>query len=65
MVTAKAGDLILAHSLIFHTGGVNISPNVRQAVIARFKHKDCDTIGKDGYTDLWREWAGLQALVGQ
>lgn len=63
MVTANAGDLILAHCLIYHTGGINISPNVRQAVIARFKHKECDTIGKDGYADLWREWPGLQAVV--
>jgi hypothetical protein len=63
MVTANAGDLILAHNLIFHTGGVNSSPNVRHAVIARFKHKDCDTIGKDGYTDLWREWSGVQDVL--
>ncbi len=63
MVTANAGDLILAHSLIFHTGGVNISPKVRQAVIARFKHKESDTIGKDGYADLWREWPGVHDVL--
>lgn len=63
MITANAGDLILAHSMIFHTGGVNTSPNVRQAVIARFKHKDNDAIGKDGYTDLWREYPGVHEVL--
>src|SRR5690606_33116584 len=33
MVTAKAGDLIIAHHQLFHTGGPNASPNVRYAVI--------------------------------
>jgi hypothetical protein len=63
MVTAHAGDLILAHSLIFHTGGANLSPNVRHAVIARFKHKENDAIGKAGYTDLWREWPGVHQVL--
>ncbi|NJN84688.1 MAG: hypothetical protein HC802_21970 [Caldilineaceae bacterium] len=63
MLTANAGDLILAHSLIYHTGGINTSPNVRHAVIARFRHKECDAIGKEGYTDLWREWPGVHEVV--
>lgn len=47
MLTAKAGDLILAHHQIFHAGGPNVSPNVRYAVISRLRHKDCDEVGYD------------------
>ncbi len=63
MLTAKAGDLILAHHQIFHTGGPNASPNVRHAVISRLQHKDVDTIGHDAYTDIWREWPGVQEVL--
>lgn len=63
MVTGKAGDFVIAHSQMFHTGGPNASPNVRYATIARLKHKDCDTIGKDGYTDIWREWPGVHDVL--
>lgn len=62
MVTGKAGDLILAHHQIYHAGGYNLSPSVRHAVIARLRHKECDAIGSDAYTDIWREWEGLADL---
>lgn len=63
MVTGKAGDLILAHCLMFHTGGPNSSPNVRHAVISRLRHKQVEDIGKAGYTDLWREWPGVREVM--
>lgn len=63
MVTANAGDLILAHHQIFHTGGPNTSPNVRQAVIARLQHKDVQEIKYDAYKDIWREWPGMQPVL--
>ena len=63
MLTAHAGDLILAHHQIFHTGGPNASPNVRHAVIARLQHKDVDAIGYDAYTDIWREWPGVRDVL--
>ncbi len=63
MLMAKAGDLILAHHQIFHTGGPNASPNVRQAVISRLRHKDCDEVGYDAYTNIWREWPGIRAVL--
>lgn len=63
MVTARAGDLVLAHHQIFHTGGPNSSPNVRQAVIARLRHKDVDENEYDVYADIWREWPGISEAV--
>lgn len=66
MVTGKAGDLILAHHQILHTGGPNASPNVRHAVIARLRHKDAGDIKYAAYTDIWREWPGIsEAVLGQ
>ncbi|MEM7534163.1 MAG: hypothetical protein AAF639_18425 [Chloroflexota bacterium] len=64
MITAKAGDLILAHHQIFHAACANAAADVRLAVIARLRHKNCDEIGKDAYTNIWREWPGVQALTG-
>jgi len=63
MVTAEAGDLILAHCLMFHTGGPNASPNVRQAVICRLRHKEVEGNEKAGYTDIWREWPGIREAM--
>ena len=66
MVTGRAGDLVLAHHQIVHTGGPNASPNVRHAVKARLRHKDTGDIKYDAYTDIWREWPGIsEAVLGQ
>ena len=63
MITANAGDLILAHHQIFHGACSNAAPDVRLAVITRLRHKDVEAVGYDAYTDIWREWSGLQELV--
>lgn len=63
MVTAKAGDLILAHHLMIHAGGPNSSPNIRQAVITRLRHKEIEETGYAAYTDMWREWPGVAEAV--
>lgn len=63
MVTAYAGDLILARHQMLHTGGPNASPNGRHAVIARLRHKDVAEINDDAYTDVWREWPGMAEVV--
>jgi hypothetical protein len=65
MVTGRAGDFILAHHLMVHTGGPNASPNVRYATIARLKHKDCDENGVGVYTDIWREWPGVTDVLSE
>lgn len=63
MVTGKAGDLVIAHHAMYHTGGVNVSPNVRLATIARLKHVECEKNGVDAYLDIWREWPGVHDVL--
>ena len=63
MITGNAGDLIIAHHQVVHGACLNASPNVRLATITRLKHKDTDKIGKDAYTDIWREWSGVREVL--
>ena len=61
--TVEAGDVVFAHHMMVHTGGPNISPNIRYAVIFRPKHVQIEEIGFDAYTDIWREWDGVRDVV--
>lgn len=63
MVTGNAGDLIIAHHQMIHTGGPNASPNIRYAAIARLRHIDCDKNGNDGFQDIWREFPCVREAV--
>jgi hypothetical protein len=62
-ITGEPGDAILAHHQIVHTAAPNASSHIRYATIFRLRHKDCDEIGHDAYTDIWREWPGIQAAL--
>lgn len=62
-VTANAGDLIIGHHAMIHTGGPNASPDVRLAVIARPRHVDVDKLGNDAYLDIWAEWPGVHDVL--
>jgi hypothetical protein len=63
MITGKAGDLILAHHQIYHDACPNVSPNIRLAVIARLQHKECAQNEYAAFTDIWREWPGVQETL--
>ena len=63
MVTGKAGDFVIAHHQLMHTGGPNTSPNIRYATIARLQHKDCKQNEYEAFTDIWREWPGVREAV--
>lgn len=63
MVTGKAGDLVIAHHQVVHGACPNASSDVRLATITRLRHKDIEEIGRDAYTDIWREWPGLQNVL--
>ena len=63
MLTGRAGDVFLCHHLIQHTGGPNLSPHVRHAVISRIKHRNVDELDLGGFTDMWREWEGVADLT--
>ena len=62
-VTGNAGDLIIGHHAMIHTGGPNASPDVRLAVIARPRHVDVDKLGNDAYLDIWAEWPGVHDVL--
>ena len=63
MVTGNAGDLIIAHHQMIHTGGPNASPNIRYAAIARLRHIDCDKNGNDCFLDIWREFPCVREAI--
>ena len=65
MITAKAGDLVIAHHALMHSACANASPDVRLAVIARLGHKDVAELGPDAYLDIWREWPGVQEILAE
>lgn len=54
---AKAGDLILWHCFLCHTGSANISQRPRQAVFSRWHHQDRENMRWDIAEDLWKYWA--------
>jgi len=62
MIQGQPGDVVLTHHQLVHTAAPNASPHVRYAAIFRLHHKACSEIGRDAYTDIWREWPGIQAL---
>ncbi|NKB72502.1 MAG: hypothetical protein GKR89_35950 [Candidatus Latescibacteria bacterium] len=63
MVTARAGDLVLAHHALMHGACPNESPDVRLAAIARLSHVDVEELGPDAYLDIWREWPGVRRVL--
>jgi hypothetical protein len=62
-VTGKAGDVVIAHHLLQHTAAPNLSPFIRYAAIFRVNSIDVQDVGTDAYTDIWREWHGVRAVV--
>jgi hypothetical protein len=65
MITGQAGDLVLAHHQVIHTGGPNTSPDIRYAAIARLRHVDCADNGNDGFLDIWREFPGVREVMDE
>ena len=60
-VRGRAGDAVLCHYQLAHTGGANASPHIRYAVYFRLKVKGHDRRRWECLTDVWREWPGLRA----
>lgn len=61
-VVGDAGTVVLWHNKLVHTGGVNLSPDVRVASISRFRRRDFDEIKRDAADKLWKYWPGLDGL---
>jgi len=60
-VTAKAGDITLAHYLLGHGTAPNLSPNIRYTVYFRVYHKDHDSA--QSAVSPWRDFPGLVARL--
>jgi ectoine hydroxylase-related dioxygenase (phytanoyl-CoA dioxygenase family) len=55
----RAGDLVLAHYQLGHTGAPNLSAHVRYAVFFRLYHEHHDADALDILADIWREFPSL------
>lgn len=62
-ITGRAGDAVITHHQLVHTAAPNASPHIRYAAIFRLRHTLCEEVGKDAYTDIWREWPGVRAAL--
>ena len=52
-----AGDLILWHAFLCHTGSANVGLRPRQAVFSRWHRSDREEMRYDISEDLWKYWA--------
>jgi hypothetical protein len=64
-ITGRAGDAVITHHQIVHSAAPNASPHIRYAAIFRLRHALCEQVGKDAYTDIWREWPGVRAAMDE
>ncbi|MCX5662949.1 MAG: hypothetical protein NTW19_24965 [Planctomycetota bacterium] len=55
--TARAGDVILWHAFLVHSGSMNIRNSPRVGFFSRFWHRDQEAIKYDVPKDLWKYWA--------
>jgi len=55
----QAGDAILWHGQLFHTGSKNINRNIRMALIGRFSRKDANDIRFETCDEEWAHWEGI------
>lgn len=59
-VTAEPGDIVLAHYLLAHGVGPNVSPNVRYAIFFRLTHVDHERQKWESMMDPWLQWEGMK-----
>lgn len=62
-ITGRAGDAVIVHHQVVHTAAPNASPHIRYAAIFRLRHALCEQIGREAYTDIWREWPGVREAL--
>ena len=60
-ITARAGDIVLAHYLLAHGVAPNSSPHVRYAVFFRLTHVDHARQKWDSMADPWLQWEGIES----
>ena len=62
-IVGKAGDVVLTHHQLVHTAAPNAAADIRYAAIFRLRHVDVEENGYDAYTDIWKEWPGIQEAI--
>jgi hypothetical protein len=62
-ITGKAGDLLLAHYLLGHNIGGNISRVIRRAVYFRLKRDDHVSHWRESLQDPWRDFDVVRAYL--
>ncbi len=55
--TGAAGDVVLWHAFLCHTGSVNVREIPRFGVFARYSHKRREQIKYEIPEDLWKYWS--------
>ncbi len=63
-IRGQAGDLLLAHYLLGHNIGGNISGKVRRAVYCRVKRYGHDPRWREFLQDPWLDYDGVRTLLG-
>lgn len=63
-LTGDAGDLVLWHGRLEHEGGINHSPNLRMAHIARYYHEDAPRIQEERPGEPFAGWVGMEGVAG-
>ncbi|HEX5322633.1 MAG TPA: phytanoyl-CoA dioxygenase family protein [Capsulimonadaceae bacterium] len=59
-VTARAGDIVIAHYMLGHSASPNVSAHVRYACFFRLWHKDQKRDSLETMTDIWKFWPGIR-----
>ncbi len=62
-LTGQAGDIVLCHYMLAHGVTPNVSPHIRYAIYFRLNHVQHEQQRWESMTDIWLEWAGMQAIV--
>ncbi|HEY4023122.1 MAG TPA: phytanoyl-CoA dioxygenase family protein [Pseudonocardiaceae bacterium] len=62
-VSGRAGDLLLAHYLLGHNIGGNISDATRRCAYFRIKHRDHDPRWRESLRDAWVDYAPVRELL--
>ena len=60
-VCGRAGDLILAHSLLLHGSGRHTGPAIRYIAFFRLDTEARAGLGDSVFTDVWAEWETIRA----
>lgn len=64
-VTGRAGDLLVAHFLLPHAVGPNVSPHIRYAVFFRLTAPERSSLGDAVFTAELAEWPAPLAVAGR